>query len=201
RMGVPIARLVVATNENDVLDEFFRTGRYAPRVAAQTWQTSSPSMDISKASNFERFVFDLLDSDGTQVAALWRQLELTGSFDLGGTPAFARAATEFGFGSGRSSHAERIRTIRDAFDRYGVVVDPHTADGLNVAAHWREPGVPMVVLETAQPAKFAETIFEALGRQPERPPAHDGIEGKAQRFVRMPADLVQLKSLIVRCCG
>ena len=201
RMGVPIARLVVATNENDVLDEFFRTGRYAPRVAEQTWQTSSPSMDISKASNFERFVFDLFDSDGAQVAALWRQLELTGSFDLGGTPAFARAATEFGFGSGRSSHAERVRTIRDAFDRYGIVVDPHTADGLNVAAHWREPGVPMVVLETAQPAKFAETIFEALGRQPERPPAHDGIEGKAQRFVRMPADLVQLKSLIVQCCG
>jgi threonine synthase len=200
-MGVPIARLVVATNENDVLDEFFRTGRYAPRSAIRTWQTSSPSMDISKASNFERFVFDLFDGDGAKVAELWRSLDQTGQFDLGGTAAFARAATEFGFVSGRSSHAERLATIRSAFTRYGVAVDPHTADGLNIAERWREAGVPMVVLETAQPAKFAQTMIEALGVEPARPVAHVGIENRAQRFVRMPADLAQLKALIVQRCG
>jgi threonine synthase len=201
RMGVPMSRLVVATNENDVLDEFFRTGRYAPRSAARTWQTSSPSMDISKASNFERFVFDLFDGDGAKVAELWRSLDQTGQFDLGGTAAFARAATEFGFVSGRSSHAERLATIRSAFTRYGVAVDPHTADGLNIAERWREAGVPMVVLETAQPAKFAQTMIEALGAEPARPAAHVGIESRAQRYVRMPADLAQLKALIVQRCG
>ena len=200
RMGVPIRHLVVATNENDVLDEFFRTGRYAPRAADGTWQTSSPSMDISKASNFERFVFDLFHGDGLQVAALWQQLETTGYFDLAGTAAFARAAAEFGFASGRSTHAERIATIRSSFERYGQMIDPHTADGLNIAARWREPDVPMVVLETAQPAKFAQTIREALGREPDRPAAHFGIEHKAQRFVRMPADLAQLKGLIAQRC-
>jgi threonine synthase len=201
RMGVPISRLVVATNENDVLDEFFRTGRYAPRSAISTWQTSSPSMDISKASNFERFVFDLFDGDGAKVAELWRALDQTGQFDLGGTAAFARAATEFGFVSGRSSHAERLATIRSAFTRYGVAVDPHTADGLNIAERWREAGVPMVVLETAQPAKFAQTMIEALGVEPARPAAHVGIESRAQRYVRMPADLAQLKALIVQRCS
>ena len=201
RMGVPIARLVVATNENDVLDEFFRTGRYAPRSAVSTWQTSSPSMDISKASNFERFVFDLFDGNGAKVAELWRALDQTGQFDLGGTAAFARAANEFGFVSGRSSHAERLATIRSAWTRYGVSVDPHTADGLNIAQRWRETGVPMVVLETAQPAKFAQTMIEALGFEPTRPDAHLGIENRAQRYVRMPADLAQLKSLIVQRCN
>jgi threonine synthase len=195
RMGLPIRRLVVATNENDVLDEFFRTGRYRPRATMDTHQTSSPSMDISKASNFERFVWDLVGQDGARTAALYREADTRGAFDLGGTPEFARVA-EFGFVSGASSHARRLQTIRDTDRRYGLVVDTHTADGLAVAADWREPGVPMVCLETALPAKFAETIREALGREPERPAAYVGIESRAQRFALMPADVAMLKQYI-----
>jgi threonine synthase len=194
-MGLPIRRLVVATNENDVLDEFFRTGRYRPRGAAETRQTSSPSMDISKASNFERFVWELVGRDGARTAALWRELEERGEFDLGGTEAF-RGMARYGFVSGTSSHARRLETIRDTERRYGLVVDTHTADGLAVAQAWREPGVPMICLETALPAKFAETIREAIGRDPDRPAAYADIEQRAQRFVRMPADVAMLKQFI-----
>ncbi|MCA3180366.1 MAG: threonine synthase [Burkholderiaceae bacterium] len=195
RMGLPIRRLVVATNENDVLDEFFRTGVYRPRGTADTHATSSPSMDISKASNFERFVWDLVGQDAGRTAALWREVDGRGFFDLGGTPEFERVA-EFGFTSGASSHALRLQTIRDTEARYGTVVDTHTADGLAVAQRWREPGVPMVCLETALPAKFAETIREALGRDPERPAAYAGIEARAQRYARLPADVALLKRYI-----
>jgi threonine synthase len=194
-MGLPISRLVVATNENDVLDEFFRTGRYRPRASAETRQTSSPSMDISKASNFERFVFDLLGRDGARVAALWRDLSRSGGFDLSGTPEFA-AIGAFGFVSGRSDHLNRMATIREARQRYGCVVDTHTADGLFVAQRWREPGVPMICLETAQPAKFAESIREALGEDPPRPAGFDGIEERAQRFTLMPRNVELLKRYI-----
>jgi threonine synthase len=194
-MGLPIRRLVVATNENDVLDEFFRTGVYRPRRTADTFQTTSPSMDISKASNFERFVWDLVDRDGARVAALWREVDERGAFDLTTTGEFARIA-DFGFVSGASSHARRISTIREVERRYGEVVDPHTADGLAVAEAWREPGVPMICLETALPAKFAQIIVEALGHGPKRPAAYDGIEEAAQRFTRMPADVGMLKQYI-----
>jgi threonine synthase len=102
-MGLPIDKLVVATNENDVLDEFFRTGTYRVRTSAQTYHTSSPSMDISKASNFERFVFDLLGQDADKLVALFRDVDTKGGFDLAGTPEFARIG-QFGFVSGRSTH-------------------------------------------------------------------------------------------------
>jgi threonine synthase len=95
-MGLPITRLVLATNENDVLDEFFRSGVYRPRVTAETHVTSSPSMDISKASNFERFVFDLVGRDAGKVRDLWRAVDAGGSFDLRGTPYFS-ALPDYGF--------------------------------------------------------------------------------------------------------
>jgi threonine synthase len=159
-------------------------------------------MDISKASNFERFVFDLLDRDAARTADLWRQLERVGQFDLAASPDFARVA-QFGFVSGSSNHATRIATIRDTERRYGVVVDTHTADGLAVAQHFREPGVPMICLETALPAKFADAIREAIGREPERPAAYAGIEQRAQRYARMPADVSMLKQFVAAraACG
>jgi len=199
-MGLPIRRLVVATNENDVLDEFFRTGRYRVRSSSETFETSSPSMDISKASNFERFIFDLLGRDGQRVAQLWRELDSTGQFDLAGTPQFAQIG-EFGFVSGSSSHAKRLDTIRQVHQRFGVIVDTHTADGLHVAERWREAGVPMLCLETALPVKFAETIQEALGQHPGRPAAYEGIEQHAQRFTLMPADVDLLKRFVAQRCG
>jgi len=194
-MGLPIHRLVVATNENDVLDEFFRTGLYRVRRSDQTFETSSPSMDISKASNFERFVFDLLERDGARVASLWQMVRAHGEFDLGGTREFHRIES-FGFRSGSSSHAQRIATIRQWRDKAGVLVDTHTADGLAVAQAHREPEVPMICMETAQPAKFAEAIREAIGEEPLPPPAYRRLESMVQRYTLMPADLQMLKRFI-----
>jgi threonine synthase len=200
-MGLPIERLVLATNENDVLDEFFRTGVYRVRSSADTHETSSPSMDISKASNFERFVFDLLGRDGTKVKSLFgEQLGAKGRFDLGSDPAFARARTEFGFVSGKSTHADRVATIRDTYQRFRTVIDTHTADGLKVAREYVQAGVPMIVLETALPIKFAATIALALGREPDRPAKFEGIEKLPRRVTELPADVRAVKEFIAAHC-
>ncbi|WP_293606000.1 threonine synthase [Polaromonas sp. UBA4122] len=196
-MGLPIDKLVVATNENDVLDEFFRTGVYRVRGSADTFETSSPSMDISKASNFERFVFDLLGRDGNKIKALFHdQLASQGSFDLSHDPAFKSAAQRYGFVSGKSSHADRLAMIKDTYERFGTMIDTHTADGVKVAREHLQPGVPMIVLETALPIKFAETIEEALGKTPERPARFEGIEALPKRVKIVPADVTVIKRYI-----
>jgi threonine synthase len=200
RMGLPIRRLILATNENDVLDEFFRTGRYRIRPAGDVVSTSSPSMDISKASNFERFVFDLVDRDPAVVRELWRNLAQRGEFGLAGMP-YARTLAESGFVSGRSTHADRLVTIRRVAERYGVVVDPHTADGIKVALEWRDRTVPVICVETALPAKFAATIREALGRDPERPAAYARLEELPQRFAELPVDAGAVKAYIAANAG
>jgi threonine synthase len=174
-MGLPIKRLILATNENDVLDEFFRTGVYAPRQVADTHTTSSPSMDISRASNFERFVFDLVGRDPQVVKELWAKVEAGDSFDLSNTSHFARLP-EFGFVSGKSTHGDRLETIRRVWERYGVEIDTHTADGIKVGLQNRERGVPLVCLETALPIKFEATILEALGRKPSCPAQFQGLK-------------------------
>ena len=195
-MGLPVKHLVVATNENDVLDEFFRTGVYRPRGSAHTYHTSSPSMDISKASNFERFVYDLAGQDGAQVNELWESVDQGGAFDLSANGLFAKAR-DFGFQSGSSSHAERMATIRDAWQKHQVMIDTHTADGLKVAQELREEGVPMLVLETALPAKFEDSIQEALQVSPDRPAGLEDIESLPQRFQVLDADVDAVKQLIV----
>jgi threonine synthase len=200
QMGLPIDQLVVATNENDVLDEFFRTGTYRVRGTAETFETSSPSMDISKASNFERFVFDLLGRDGARTARLFGPaLAKEGGFTIT-REEFARVAG-FGFVSGKSTHADRLATIRRTWLEQGVMIDTHTADGLKVALEHREPGVPMLVLETALPAKFAATIREATGTDPEPPAALKGIEQLPRRFTVMQPDAVAVKTFIEAHCG
>jgi len=200
-MGLPIETLVVATNENDVLDEFFRTGIYRVRAAADTHETSSPSMDISKASNFERFVFDLVGRDAAKLRSLFVDaLGGQGRFDLSGEPAFKQAAERFGFKSGRSTHADRLATIRDTDKRFATLVDPHTADGLKAAREHLTPGVPMVVLETALPIKFAATLVEALGHEPARPARFEGIEALPKRVVKLPADVEAVKAYIAQNC-
>jgi threonine synthase len=174
RMGLPIKRLFLATNENDVLDEFFRTGRYRPRRRADVHATSSPSMDISKASNFERFIWDAVEKDGDKVAWLWNQVAEEGGFDLSTDRAWEWIEEESGFGSGRSTHADRIETIRMAKKKYGRVIDPHTADGVKIALRLKDSRTPTICLETALPAKFDETIVEALGEHAPRPARFEG---------------------------
>jgi threonine synthase len=194
-MGLPIRRLVLATNENDVLDEFFRTGTYRVRGSAETHETSSPSMDISKASNFERFVFDLVGRYAARRRQLFKaELDRSGAFTITAQE-FARIA-DYGFVSGSSAHADRLATIRDTHERFGTVIDTHTADGLKVAREHLRPGAATIVLETALPAKFAQTIVEAIGREPDRPPAMMGIEQLPKRFEVMPADAAQVKAFI-----
>jgi threonine synthase len=157
-------------------------------------------MDISKASNFERFVYDLLGRDPARVVQLFRDVEEKGGFDLAASGDFVRVR-EFGFVSGRSTHADRIATIRDVFSRYETMIDTHTADGVKVAREHLQPGVPMIVLETAQPVKFGETIREALQREPQRPAAFVGLEALPQRFDVLPADAQRVKDFIAAHTG
>lgn len=193
-MGLPIRRLVLATNENNVLEEFFRTGIYRPRGAAQTFATSSPSMDISRASNFERFVFDLVGRDAERVAGLWRELSREGFFDLSAMkPELER---RYGFVAGCSTHQDRLATIRAVHARTGVLIDPHTADGVKVAAKYVEPGVPMLVLETALPAKFSEVIEQALGMPAPLPAGLENLESLPQRFTVLPCDVASVRAYI-----
>ena len=197
QMGLPIDKLVLATNENDVLDEFFRTGRYRVRGGGETLATSSPSMDISKASNFERYMFDIIGRDATLLRELWWEVDTRGQFHIGGTPIWPLIQAS-GMVSGRSAHSDRLRTIAMVRERYNLIIDPHTADGMKVALQNRDRSVPMICLETAQPVKFAETIVEAIGVQPPRPAAFDGIESRPQRFESIAADAEVLKDYIAR---
>lgn len=193
-MGLPIRRLVLAANENNVLDQFFRTGMYTPRGSAETYATSSPSMDISKASNIERFIFDLLGRDPERLSAAWAEMAETGSIDL--RTELDRLESEFGFQSGTSTHEDRVATIRSVHEQSGIVIDPHTADGVKVAREHVEPGVPMLVLETAKPAKFPEIVFEATGLRLGMPEHLAGLLDLPQHVTEMNGDEAPLRDYI-----
>ena len=205
QMGVPLDALVVATNENDVLDEFFRTGVYRPRSSDQTLATSSPSMDISKASNFERFVHDLLGRDGARTADLFgTALVRNGCFDLSGTPEFQAMRETYGFVSTSSTHADRLAEIARTEAESGYLIDPHTADGVHAARELASRGElagTVVVMETALPVKFADTIMEATGHLPPVPGRFAGIEAGGQRVVPMANSVDALKELIAQRAG
>lgn len=195
QIGVPIRTLVLATNENNVLDEFFRTGTYRPRPASETHATSSPSMDISRASNFERFLADLVGRDAEVVRSLLDQVRESGSFRISATD-LARCRDEFGFVSGTSTHADRLAVIARTHAETGQIIDPHTADAVHVAA--QHTGTePMIVLETALPVKFAETIQAAIGREPDRPAGYEGLEDLPRHVDVLDNDLAQLREYII----
>lgn len=195
QMGLPIRRLMVATNENDVLDEFFKTGSYRPRTAAHTHVTSSPSMDISKASNFERFIFDLTGRDAAEIETLWAEVGAGKGFNL----AFAldKIRNEYGFVSGKSLHRDRLAVIKQVYGQDGELIDPHTADGVKVARELREAGETVVCLETALAAKFADTIREAVGDVDiPRPAKLQGLEDLPQKVRDVPNQAEAVKEII-----
>ena len=200
QMGLPIDRLIVATNENDVLHDFFANGEYRPRSAAETYATSSPSMDISKASNFERMLFDATLRDSDLTRELFANRVKDGGFaasDLGGEEVMERIRGEFGFASGTSTHADRVATIKRVHDEFGVLVDPHTADGIHVAEQLSgDVDTPIVVLETALPVKFADTIAEAIGKAPEVPERFAGIMDAERHVTDLPNDAEAVKAFI-----
>ena len=195
QMGLPIHRLIVATNENDVLDEFFKTGAYRPRSSEHTHVTSSPSMDISKASNFERFVFDLMDRDADEIKTLWAEVGSGKGFNL--EFVLNKVHQQYGFVSGKSTHANRLATIKQVYEQDHELIDPHTADGIKVAREVREAGETIVCLETALAAKFEATIHEAVGKVAiPRPAALEGLENLPQRVRVVPNNATTVKDII-----
>ena len=184
RMGLPVERLVVATNRNDILARFFETGRYA-RGAVQ--RTLSPSMDIQVASNFERLLADLAGRDGAEVRALMAQLAQDGAFRL--TGARLRQA-QASFGAARADDDACLAAIAEVWRACGRMIDPHSAAGIHAArslAHG--PGAaPMVCLATAHPAKFPDAIERAVGIRPALPPRLAQLAAKPERVTELPAD-------------
>lgn len=190
-MGLPVERLIVATNENDVLNDFFNQGAYQPRPTDKTYVTSSPSMDISKASNFERFVYLLLDKDSARVHELFDGVKSGQGFDL--SDLMEAVNTRYGFAAGKSTHSDRLNTIKALHEQHGELVDPHTADGIKVAKELQREGEIIICAETALPVKFADTIIEAVGQIDIERPAHtEGLESLPQHVVVLEnsADLV-----------
>ena len=199
-MGLPIEKLVLATNENDVLDEFFKTGRYRVRSSRETVVTSSPSMDISKASNFERFIFDLLGRDAHRVGDLFDvELSQRGQFCL--TEQETACIAHYGFVSGKSTHVDRLRTISHTWQRHRTMIDPHTADGVKVAREHHLPGTRTIVLETALPLKFKDIIREATGQDAPRPSAVVGLEERPRRCEVIAPSADAVMAYIARHCN
>lgn len=197
-MGLPIDRLIVATNENDVLNDFFNKGVYTPRDAASTYVTSSPSMDISKASNFERFIYLLNEKDGNKISTLWADSKK--GFDL--SALLSTINDHYGFAAGKSTHADRIATIRAVYEAGDGVIDPHTADGIGVARRLQKDGEIIICAETALPAKFGETISEALGDiDIPRPDGLKDIETLPQKVVVLGNDTQLVKDYIKQTLG
>ncbi len=191
RMGLPIHRLILATNENNVLEEFFKTGVYRPRKGSEVAITSSPSMDISKASNFERYVFDLVQRDAARMKQLWDELGSKDEFSI--SPEELTRTREL-FLAGSSTHEERLQTIKSINEKYGVLIDPHTADGITTGLRLREAGVPLLCLETALPQKFAATILEAIGKEPEEEARFKSLADLPERFEIFKPDAEALKT-------
>ncbi len=195
QMGLPIERLIVATNENDVLNEFFNTGIYAPRKSSETYVTSSPSMDISKASNFERFIYLLLERDTAKVAELFDGVRSGKGFDLSDKLTSIHAG--FGFAAGKSTHSDRLATIKEVYQDTQRLIDPHTADGVKVARELKKAGETILVAETALPAKFEETMNEAVGQVALPRPAHTvGLEDKPQHVIVLANSAKDVAALI-----
>jgi threonine synthase len=181
RMGLPLGRLVVATNSNDILVRTLETGRYELHPVTAT---ASPSMDIQVSSNFERLLFEAYGRDGGAVSRLMDDLR-TGSFEIANGPL---ANIRADFVAGRASEAETAATIRDTFDETGFLADPHTAVGLYVAQRFADPALPMITLATAHPAKFPAAVEAATGVEPALPEWLTDIAGKPERFATFSSD-------------
>ena len=191
-MGLPIDRLTVATNVNDILARTIATGAYELRDVVST---SSPSMDIQVASNFERLVFDIYRRDGRVVRALMASLAQSRRFALS---ASALSALRAVFSADRADENETAATIRTILRETGHLIDPHTAVGVAVAEkETRDPSIPMVVLGTAHPAKFPDAVEAASGVRPQLPECLADLDRRPERVIRMPVDQRAIEHHIV----
>ena len=198
-MGIPVRQIIVATNENDVLDRFFKTGRYDGRSGKPLAPTFSPSMDIKVASNFERLLADAFGRDGPTVEALMARMKPGGEgwFDISDMSQFAYFADK-GFVSGSCSDAETLDAISYARTHYSIYVDPHTAVAIHVGVQKGESNVPIVFVETARWEKFPETLSKALGSLPKLPAKYHGLMRRKNHSHRLVADTVAVKHFIAR---
>lgn len=192
RMGLPIDRLVIATNQNDILHRTVASGEHRRGTVVPS---ISPSMDIQVSSNFERLLFELYDREGAAVAALMGELG-QGGFALS-QGALERLRGEFD--SASASEVETRAAIAETWRRTGEVICPHTAVGVHAAAARRgDPSVPMVVLATAHPAKFPDAVEAACGVRPELPPRLADLMRRPERVTRVPNDLAAIEDVIGR---
>ena len=190
RMGLPIDRLVVATNQNDILHRCLTTGEYRMDTVVPS---ISPSMDIQISSNFERALFDAYDRDGAAVAALMDELKTKGGFTLSqGVLDNLRAQ----FDSGRVSEQETSTEITHSFATRAELLCPHSAIGVRVADAQRDPNVPMITLATAHPAKFPAAVEAATGERPELPARMADLFERPERVTRVANDLHALKQIV-----
>jgi len=192
RMGLPIDRLIIATNSNDILARTLATGHYETRGVVATM---SPSMDIQVSSNFERLLFEATGRDAAEVRACMQSLTQSGSFTI---PEAALERIREEFAAGRADEAETTRTIRETLDSSGYLADPHTATALKVARELAQPGETMVVLSTAHPAKFPQAVEDASGINPALPVWLEGIMTAEERFTVLPSDLKMVEDHIIR---
>ena len=191
KMGLPIAKLIVATNVNDILHRALSQGDYS--VGSVT-QTSAPSMDIQVSSNFERLLFDLHDRDGTALAEAMHGFEASRRMTL--SPAMCDTAAEL-FGSARIDADEMALAMRWAFEETGQTIDPHTAIGLAAARAAGLPAeVPVVTLATAHPAKFRDAVERAIGQRPQQPTRISGLFERTERYDVLPATLSAVEDFI-----
>ena len=184
RMGLPVDRLVVASNENDILTRALTTGDHRLTEVTPTW---SPSMDIQVSSNFERLLFEMHDRDAEYTAGLMRQLAEHRAFRIGGD---AAATVQSLFHAGRCRQAQTLETIAAVYRDTGMVIDPHTAVGVAVAQRMhgaRE--TPMITLATAHPAKFPDAVERAIGIRPALPERLADLHEREERCTMLPNDL------------
>ncbi len=188
RMGLPIHRLVVATNENDILAHCFNYGVYKRGSVSATL---SPSMDIQVASNFERYLYYYVKEDASEVRRLMEEFKEKGEIDLTG----GEAIWDPVFRAGSGNTHETLRAIRENWEKYGYLMDPHTAVGVSVAKHFTDRE-PMVCLSTAHPAKFGAAIERAVGKDIARHPLIDALKGAETRVSRLPADVSAVATFV-----
>lgn len=195
-MGAPIDKLIIATNANDILDRFFKTGRMETRGVTPT---ISPSMDIQISSNFERLLFDLYARDGGMTAQTMQHFRKDGPFHVDEAVMQRVAAV---FASGRKDDAETSAIIRSIWQQYDVVVDPHTAVGLGVAQDWKKdhPDSVVVTLATAHAAKFPDAVKAATDIAPDLPAHLADLHDRAEKYDTLPADVDAVKKYVREHC-
>ena len=190
KMGLPIDRLVIATNENDILARTLKTGRYEMRGVSAT---TSPSMDIQISSNFERLLFEAYDRDDSAIRAAMESLKQSGGFEI--KPGALKAIRKE-FRAGRASEKQVASTIRDTLAETGYLLDPHTAVGVFVAQKFEKPSSPMVTLATAHPAKFPAAVKSACGIDPALPAWLADLMNREERFDILDAELKAVETFV-----